>query len=79
MAMIAPVLGSHIHIHINISQCQIRRPVPVVGVLGCMAERLKHELLDVKRLADMVVGPDAYRDLPRLVDIVQVVYARISM
>lgn len=44
----------------------------MIGVLGCMAERLKHELLDVKKLADLVVGPDAYRDLPRLLDIVQV-------
>lgn len=40
----------------------------VVGVLGCMAERLKHDLLQ-DGLADMVVGPDAYRDLPRLIDI----------
>ncbi|GMH44867.1 hypothetical protein BSKO_12819 [Bryopsis sp. KO-2023] len=47
------------------------RDVPVVGVLGCMAERLKHELLDVEKLADLVVGPDAYRDLPRLLDVVQ--------
>ena len=37
----------------------------VVGVLGCMAERLKENLFE-KRLADLVVGPDAYRDLPRL-------------
>lgn len=37
----------------------------VVGVLGCMAERLKEELLEVEpRLADIVVGPDSYRDLP---------------
>ena len=40
----------------------------VVGVLGCMAERLKHDLLQ-DGLADLVVGPDAYRDLPRLIDI----------
>jgi tRNA-2-methylthio-N6-dimethylallyladenosine synthase len=38
----------------------------VVGVLGCMAERLKEKLLDSERLADIVAGPDAYRDLPRL-------------
>jgi tRNA A37 methylthiotransferase MiaB len=43
----------------------------VVGVLGCMAERLKERLLDADKLADVVVGPDAYRDLPRLVDIVR--------
>ena len=42
------------------------RPEVVVGVLGCMAERLKTQLLDEERIVDLVVGPDAYRDLPRL-------------
>ncbi|VEU38282.1 unnamed protein product [Pseudo-nitzschia multistriata] len=37
----------------------------VVGVLGCMAERLQNQLLE-ENVADLVVGPDAYRDLPRL-------------
>ena len=37
-----------------------------IGVLGCMAERLRTRLLDEERLVDLVVGPDAYRDLPRL-------------
>lgn len=37
-----------------------------VGVLGCMAERLKKKLLEADKLVDIVVGPDAYRDLPRL-------------
>lgn len=39
-----------------------------IGVLGCMAERLRHRLLEEERLVDLVVGPDAYRDLPRLLD-----------
>jgi MiaB/RimO family radical SAM methylthiotransferase len=39
----------------------------IVGVLGCMAERLQQDLLQ-DNLADLVVGPDAYRDLPRLLD-----------
>ena len=39
----------------------------MVGVLGCMAERLKENLLEQEKLVDMVVGPDAYRDLPKLV------------
>jgi len=43
---------------------------PVVGVLGCMAERLKTKLLETDQLADLVAGPDAYRDLPNLINIV---------
>ena len=43
---------------------------PVVGVLGCMAERLKTQLLEEDQLADIVAGPDAYRDLPNLIDTV---------
>ena len=38
-----------------------------VGVLGCMAERLKTQLLEEEKIVDMVVGPDAYRDLPNLI------------
>ncbi len=40
----------------------------LVGVLGCMAERLKDKLLEQEKLVDIVVGPDAYRSLPFLVD-----------
>ncbi len=43
------------------------RPDITVGVLGCMAERLKSKLLDEERIVDLVVGPDAYRDLPKLI------------
>lgn len=43
------------------------KPHLMVGVLGCMAERLKTQLLEKEKLVDLVVGPDAYRDLPRLV------------
>jgi len=38
-----------------------------VGVLGCMAERLKNKFLEEEKIVDMVVGPDAYKDLPNLV------------
>ena len=44
-----------------------QRPGMLVGVLGCMAERLKKKFLDEEKLVDIVVGPDAYRDLPGLV------------
>lgn len=44
-----------------------RNPGTLVGVLGCMAERLKEKFLEEERLVDLVVGPDAYRDLPSLV------------
>ncbi|MFT4603352.1 MAG: tRNA-2-methylthio-N6-dimethylallyladenosine synthase [Rhodothermales bacterium] len=44
------------------------RPELKLGVLGCMAERLRHKLLEQEKLVDLVVGPDAYRDIPRLLD-----------
>lgn len=39
----------------------------MVGIIGCMAERLKEELIEQEHLVDLVVGPDAYRDLPVLI------------
>jgi tRNA-2-methylthio-N6-dimethylallyladenosine synthase len=44
-----------------------KRPHMKVGVLGCMAERLKSKLLEEEKIVDMVVGPDAYKDLPNLI------------
>jgi len=44
-----------------------KNPAMVVGVLGCMAERLKEKFLEQEKLVDIVVGPDAYRDLPNLI------------
>ena len=43
------------------------RPHMKVGVLGCMAERLKSAFLEEEKIVDMVVGPDAYKDLPNLI------------
>lgn len=45
-----------------------KNPGLIVGVLGCMAERLKAKFLEEEKLVDVVVGPDAYRDLPNLID-----------
>ena len=45
-----------------------RKPGMLVGVLGCMAERLKEKFLEEEKLVDLVVGPDAYRTLPGLLE-----------
>ncbi|MFO7822867.1 MAG: tRNA (N6-isopentenyl adenosine(37)-C2)-methylthiotransferase MiaB [Cyclobacterium sp.] len=49
------------------NQIKSENPDLTIGVLGCMAERLKDKLLEEEKLVDLVVGPDAYRDLPNLV------------
>src|SRR5215218_7867209 len=46
---------------------KLAKPGMLVGVLGCMAERLKGKLLEEEKLVDLVVGPDAYRSLPALI------------
>ena len=51
--------------HINGFKKQ--KPELMVGILGCMAERLKSKLLEEEKIVDLVAGPDAYRDLPGLV------------
>ncbi|RIV21446.1 tRNA (N6-isopentenyl adenosine(37)-C2)-methylthiotransferase MiaB [Fibrisoma montanum] len=45
-----------------------RKPELLVGMLGCMAERLKTRLLEEEKVVDIVAGPDAYRDIPKLVE-----------
>jgi tRNA-2-methylthio-N6-dimethylallyladenosine synthase len=45
-----------------------QKPQLLIGVLGCMAERLKNQLLEEEKLVDIVVGPDAYRSLPILIE-----------
>jgi tRNA-2-methylthio-N6-dimethylallyladenosine synthase len=47
---------------------KLKKPGMIVGVLGCMAERLKSKFLEEEKLVDVVVGPDAYRDLPNLIE-----------
>lgn len=52
----------------TLKQFKKTNPGVVIGVLGCMAERLRTELIDKRNLVDVVVGPDEYRRLPQLVD-----------
>jgi tRNA-2-methylthio-N6-dimethylallyladenosine synthase len=49
------------------NKLKAHKPDMVVGVLGCMAERLKAKFLEQEQIVDIVVGPDAYRDLPNLI------------
>ncbi|MFN4082077.1 MAG: tRNA (N6-isopentenyl adenosine(37)-C2)-methylthiotransferase MiaB [Bacteroidia bacterium] len=51
----------------DLKQQKKKNPGMIVGVLGCMAERLKSKLLEQEKLVDIVVGPDAYRDIPNLI------------
>ena len=55
----------------QINKTKEHKPEMIVGVLGCMAERLKSKLLDEEKIVDLVVGPDAYRDLPNLLEEVE--------
>lgn len=51
----------------HLNQRKENEPGLVIGMLGCMAERMKAALLEEEKLVDLVVGPDAYRDLPSLI------------
>ncbi len=48
-----------------------KNPNLLIGVLGCMAERLKSKFLEEEKIVDLVVGPDAYRELPKLIETVE--------
>ena len=52
---------------IHINGLKKKKPEMLVGVLGCMAERLKSKFLEEEKIVDLVAGPDAYRDLPKLI------------
>ena len=51
----------------NINVIKKNKPSLIIGILGCMAERLKEKLLNEEKIVDIVAGPDSYRDLPRLI------------
>lgn len=53
----------------NIKVLKQKHPGLVIGILGCMAERLRDELVEEKKVVDVVVGPDEYRRLPEYIDI----------
>ena len=53
----------------NFKAIKDQKPDLIVGVLGCMAERLRSDLVDKKKIVDVVVGPDEYRRLPELIDV----------
>lgn len=53
---------------VHLNGLKKRKPALMVGLLGCMAERLKTKLLEEEQIVDIVAGPDAYRDMPKLVE-----------
>lgn len=55
------------------------KPFMKIGVLGCMAERLKQKFLDEEKMVDLVVGPDSYRDLPNLLSEVEDGYKAVNV
>ncbi|MEI7810854.1 MAG: tRNA (N6-isopentenyl adenosine(37)-C2)-methylthiotransferase MiaB [Ignavibacteria bacterium] len=52
----------------NFKNLKLSKPELIVGILGCMAERLKKDLIEEKKIVDIVVGPDEYRRLPEFLD-----------
>jgi tRNA-2-methylthio-N6-dimethylallyladenosine synthase len=53
----------------NLKTLKEGKPDMIIGVLGCMAERLRKDLIEEKKMVDLVVGPDEYRRLPEYIDI----------
>lgn len=53
----------------NLKNLKNQKPDMLLGILGCMAERLRKDLIEEKKIVDLVVGPDEYRRLPEYIDI----------
>ena len=53
---------------VHLTSYKKRHPNRIVGILGCMAERLKSDLLEKEKAVDLIVGPDEYRKLPQLIE-----------
>jgi tRNA-2-methylthio-N6-dimethylallyladenosine synthase len=53
----------------NLKAIKSSKPDMIIGVLGCMAERLRKELIEEKKIVDIVVGPDEYRRIPEFIDV----------
>jgi tRNA-2-methylthio-N6-dimethylallyladenosine synthase len=52
----------------NLKKYKKNHPERIIGILGCMAERLKNDLLEKEKIVDLIVGPDEYRKLPNLIE-----------
>lgn len=52
----------------NLKKFKTTKPDLIIGILGCMAERLRNDLIDNQKIVDIVVGPDEYRRLPEFID-----------
>lgn len=52
----------------NLKTIKDKNPSTIIGILGCMAERLRKDLIEEKKIVDIVVGPDEYRRLPEFID-----------
>ncbi|MFZ4591108.1 MAG: tRNA (N6-isopentenyl adenosine(37)-C2)-methylthiotransferase MiaB [Ignavibacteria bacterium] len=52
----------------HLSAHKKKNPYKVIGILGCMAERLRHDLIEKEKFVDLIIGPDEYRKIPHLID-----------